>query len=86
MEFEYDEAKSRVNKSKHGIDFKEAEALWLDDQRVEVEARMETERRFVVIGVLEGKHWTAVITYRSERIRISSARRSRIEEVGIYEG
>lgn len=86
MEFEYDEAKSRANKSKHGIDFKEAQALWLDGQRVEVEARTGPERRFVVIGVLEGKHWSAVITHRSGKIRIISARRSRIEEVDIYEG
>ena len=86
MEFEYDEAKSRANKSKHGIDFKEAQALWLDDRRVEVEVRMETERRFVVIGVLEGKHWTTVITYRSRRIRLRSDRRSRLEGVGRYGG
>jgi len=86
MEFEFDEAKSRANKSKHGIDFEEAQALWLDDRRVEVEAQTETEQRFVVIGILGARHWTAVITYRRERIRIISARRSRVEEVGLYEG
>lgn len=31
-------------------------------------------------------HWSAVITYREERIRIISVRRSRMEEVEIYEG
>ena len=30
MEFEFDPAKSAANKDKHGIDFVEAQALWLD--------------------------------------------------------
>ncbi len=30
MEFEFDEEKSLANKEKHGIDFDEARALWLD--------------------------------------------------------
>ena len=31
------------------------------------------------------KYWSAVITYRSDKIRIISVRRSRTEEVNIYE-
>ena len=31
MKFEYDEAKSQANKLKHGIDFVQAQALWLDE-------------------------------------------------------
>lgn len=31
MEFEFDERKSAANKAKHGIDFVEAQALWLDE-------------------------------------------------------
>jgi len=31
-------------------------------------------------------HWSAVITYRGDRIRIISVRRARDEEVAIYEG
>ena len=31
------------------------------------------------------KHWSAVITYHSDKIRIISVRRSRTEEVNIYE-
>ena len=85
MEFEFDKPKSRANKLKHGIDFMEAQALWLDERRVEIEARTGSEQRYVAIAVQNGRHWTAVITYRSERIRIISVRRSRIEEVNIYE-
>lgn len=83
--FEFDEAKSRTNKAKHGIDFIEAQALWLDDLLIEFEVRSETEPRFVVIGVIEGKHYSAVITYRDERIQLISVRRSREKEVALYE-
>jgi uncharacterized protein len=85
VEFEFDEAKSRANKSKHGIDFVEAQALWLDGMLVEVPVRTEDEPRFVVVGMISEQHWSAVLTYRGERIRIISVRRARVEEVAIYE-
>jgi uncharacterized DUF497 family protein len=86
MEFEFDEDKSRSNKAKHGIDFVEAQALWLDDMLIEVPARTQDEPRSVVIGMIGDRHWSAVITYREDRIRLISVRRSRDEEVGLYEG
>jgi uncharacterized protein len=85
VEFEFDEAKSQANKSKHGIDFVEAQALWLDEMLVEIPARTEDEPRFLVVGMVMGKHWSAVITYRGERVRLISVRRARVEEVTIYE-
>lgn len=86
MEFEFDERKSRANKVKHGIDFVEAQALWLDEALVEIPARSEVEQRVLVVGLMGGKHWSAFITYRGEAVRLISARRSRDEEVAIYEG
>ena len=86
MEFEFDETKSRSNKSKHGIDFVEAQSLWLDEMLVEISARTKDEPRFVVVGMISGKHWSAVITYRGDRVRLISIRRARVEEVAIYEG
>jgi hypothetical protein len=86
MEFEFNESKSRANNSKHGIDFIESQALWLDEMRVEIPARTEDEPRFVVIGKIADKHWSAVISYRDDRVRLISVRRSRVEEVAIYEG
>ena len=86
MEFAFDEAKSQANKSKHGIDFVEAQALWFDEMFVEIPARTEDEIRFVVVGMISDKHWSAVVTYRGERVRIISVRRARVEEVAIYEG
>lgn len=86
MDFEFDESKSASNKSKHGIDFLEAQLLWFDEMLIEIPARTTDEPRFLVIGRIRGKHWSAVITYRDDRIRIISVRRSRHEEVKIYEG
>ena len=86
MLFEFDEAKSRRNKAKHGIDFVEAQELWADDLLVELEARSENEPRFVVIGTIGSRHYSAVITYRDDRIRLISVRRSRDTEVALYEG
>lgn len=85
MEFEFDEVKNQTNKTKHGIDFIEAQVLWLDEMFVEISARTEDEPRFLVVGMISGKHWSAVITYRGERVRIISVRRARVEEVAIYE-
>ena len=85
MEFEFDEAKGFANKAKHGIDFVEFQALWLDEMRVEIPARTQDEPRFLVIGRISDKHWSAVISYREWRIRLISVRRSRAEEVAIYE-
>ncbi|MBW1678074.1 MAG: BrnT family toxin [Deltaproteobacteria bacterium] len=85
MEFEFDPGKSDGNKRKHGIDFHEAQALWDDPDMIEIPARTEDEPRFLVIGRIAGKHWSGVITYHGERIRMISVRRSRREEVDIYE-
>ena len=85
MKFEYDPDKSRSNKAKHSIDFEEAQALWADPDLVEIHARTEDEPRFIVIGRIANKHWSGVITYRSDAIRIISVRRSRSEEVKLYE-
>ena len=86
MEFEFDEGKSDVNKAKHGIDFVEAQSLWNDEHLVEIPARTEDESRFVVIGIVAGRHWSAVVTYRGEAVRLISVRRSRDEEEALYEG
>lgn len=83
--FEFDESKSRVNLDKHGIDFMAAQELWTDTDLVEVPARTEDEPRNLVIGRIGDKHWSAVTTIRGDNIRIISVRRSRVEEVVIYE-
>lgn len=86
FEFEFDLQKSASNLKKHGIDFVDAQKLWEDSDLLEVPAKTSDEPRYLVIGRIEGKHWSAVITYRFNTIRIISARRSRDSEVAIYEG
>jgi hypothetical protein len=86
MEFVFDRLKSEKNKGKHGIDFVEAQLIWEDVDRIEIPARTEDEPRYLVIGRIENKCWSAIITYRKERVRIISVRRSRKEEMEIYEG
>jgi hypothetical protein len=85
MEFEFDSIKSDTNKEKHGINFHEAQKLWDDPDLIEIPAKTSDEPRILVIGKISGKHWSGVITYRGEKIRIISVRSSRKEEVAIYE-
>lgn len=84
--FEFDERKSRINKLKHGIDFVEAQALWLDADLDELATRHLSESRWLVIGTIDAAHWTAVVTRRGDRVRLISVRRSRAKEIARYEG
>lgn len=83
--FEFDEKKSLANLTKHGIDFVQAQQLWADPDIVEIQAKSTDEPRSLVVGSIEGKFWSAVITYRGEVIRIISVRPARQAEVEIYE-
>ena len=85
MEFEFDLEKSAANEAKHGIDFDDAQALWGDPWLLEAPARTDDEPRFIVIGRIENRHWSAVCTLRGQRIRIISVRRARKEEIDRYE-
>lgn len=84
-EFEFDENKSKANLEKHGIDFEAAQELWRDPYLLEIQAKSEDEERFLLIGRIEEKHWSAVVTYRGRCIRLISVRRSRKKEVELYE-
>jgi uncharacterized protein len=86
MQFEFDPAKSASNLEKHGIDFDAIQAIWQDVMRIEIPARTADEPRWLVVGQIGGKHWSVVVTYRGDHVRIISARRSRKEEVALYEG
>lgn len=85
MTFEYDLIKSAANATKHGIDFDQAQQLWHDPDHLEIPAKMEGEPRFMVIGKIRERHWSAVVTYRQDAIRLISVRRSRQEEIQLYE-
>jgi uncharacterized DUF497 family protein len=86
MRFAFDESKNRANEAKHGIDFVEAQGLWLDPDLLRLPARSDAEPRFLFIGKIRDQHWSAITTYRGETIRLISVRRSRTREVQAYEG
>jgi len=86
MKFEYDKIKSSINKSKHNIDFEEAQKLWEDPFSFEIPSpQSQDEDRFLVLGQINSKNYTAIITYRNANIRIISVRRSRDKESKLYE-
>jgi len=85
MNIEFDPGKSDTNKIKHGIDFIEAQELWNDIDLLEIPAKTTDEPRYLIIGKIDDKHWTGIITYRKENIRIISVRRARLEEIALYE-
>ena len=82
--FEFDRAKSETNKAKHGIDFAEAQRLWDDSDHLEIPARSTGESRWVVIGQIDGRTWSAIVTKRRGFIRIISVRRARQAEEALY--
>jgi uncharacterized DUF497 family protein len=85
MFFEFDPNKSAENKRKHGIDFEDARRLWRTPGVMEIPARTSNEPRWLLIGKIDENHWPAIITKRDENIRLISVRRSRDEEVALYE-
>ncbi|WP_211224281.1 type II toxin-antitoxin system BrnA family antitoxin [Oceanospirillum maris] len=70
--FEFDENKSQSNLEKHGIDIHTAQGLRNDSDLLEIPANTSDKPRFLVIAMLNGKHWSGVITYRGDHIRIRS--------------
>ena len=86
MKFEWNAAKSAENKAKHGIDFDTAKSIWLDENRIEIQAPYPVEDRTgSLIGRYQGKLWTAIYTMRDDTIRIISVRRAREKEARFYE-
>ena len=85
MNFEWDEKKSRANKSKHGIDFNTATKLWNDQDRIDIRTNFPAENRNALIGKIGDKLWTAIFTRRMDAIRIISVRRARNKETKLYE-
>ena len=85
MTFEYDPVKSAINKTKHGINFDEAQVLWKDDRLLQAPAKTDDEQRFLVIGKIGENHWAAVCAHRGDNVRIISVRRARRQEIDHYE-
>jgi uncharacterized DUF497 family protein len=85
MEFEFDPDKSLTNKAKHEIDFDEAQELWKDGGLAVISAKSDKEARLMAIGMINNRFWSAIHTMRGDVVRLISVRRSRQEEIDIYE-
>lgn len=83
--FEWDPEKDRRNLEKHGIDFAHARALWRGPVLEKLTKSGNDKERYAVFGTIDGLHWTAIVTYRGEKIRIISVRRSRKRGVEEYD-
>jgi uncharacterized protein len=83
--FEFDAEKSVANLAEHSIDFEEAQALWFDTGRYEIPSGEGAEERWLLIGKIGERHWTAIYTMRGDSILIISVRRSRTSEVRDYD-
>jgi len=63
-----------------------SQKLWEDPYAFELPSpQSEDEERFLVLGKINSKNYTAIITYRDKNIRIISVRRSRDKEKKLYE-
>ncbi len=86
--FDFDPDKSAANLAKHGIDFEQAQALWNDARKIglPIYPGADGEVRWIVIGLIGDKLWSAVIAERDSTVRIISVRRSRERERQAYHG
>ncbi|SMC81598.1 hypothetical protein SAMN06297251_10928 [Fulvimarina manganoxydans] len=82
QEFEWDDAKEALNRSKHGIGFDLAMRLFLDADRVTKLDQQNAygEERFVTAGLIEHRLFVVVYTMRGRTIRIISARKANERE------
>jgi uncharacterized DUF497 family protein len=73
--FEWDSAKDRSNRAKHGVAFTEAQAAFFDPRRVIAEDLEHSggEPRYFCFGRVGGSVMTVRFTWRANRIRIFGA-------------
>lgn len=73
--FEWDDAKDRVNREKHGVAFGVAQLAFLDPARVIAEdlSHGDDERRWYCFGMVGGRVLTVRFTWRDGIIRIFGA-------------
>jgi hypothetical protein len=80
MDFEWDEAKNRANRRKHGFDFTFAIRIFDGAVREWDDLRPRSELRRIAVGCVDGLFVAVVYTRRNGRYRIISARPARRNE------
>lgn len=73
--FEWSDLKDIANQAKHGVSFCEAQAAFLDANRIITHdiGHSDEETRYYCLGSVYGRVLTVRFTYRAERIRITGA-------------
>ena len=86
MRVAFDPAKDESNRAKHGVSlgfgariFDDANASIIPTVRIGDE-----EERFKIIGLVDGRLWTAIHVWREDVLRLISVRRSNDSEQRIY--
>ncbi|MEZ2416685.1 BrnT family toxin [Luteibacter sp. RCC_6_2] len=83
--FEWDEAKALRNRTKHGISFENAGRIFLDlFFMTRLDDRVDSEDRYIGLGMVSGKELVVVYALRGESVRIISAREASRYEIFRY--
>jgi uncharacterized protein len=81
----WDESKRKLNLRKHGIDFRDADAIFDNPTVTAEDTRMPyREQRLVTLGVLNGVVVSMTYTERKDDIRIISIRKALKHEARFY--
>lgn len=86
LEFEWDEAKAKLNLEKHRVSFLTAAAIFLNARLERVDDREDYgEVRWIALGRVKTEVYRVVYTWRAENlVRILSAQRASKDEEEIY--
>ncbi len=86
MKYQWDKNKAASNLQKHDIEFADAVSVFSDDLAITIPDNRFDEDRFVAIGMdAFGRILVVVFTWRSEDIRLISARLAERRERKQYE-
>ena len=86
MTDQIDPAKDAINRAKHGLPLLFGVRVFDDDDHLIIPSirPIDGEERFKVVGRVEGRLFTAVFTWRDDRPRFISVRRSNQGEERAY--
>lgn len=87
MDIEFDPAKDASNLAKHGVSLAFEPRVFDDPDHIVIPSirLIDGEERFKVVGLVDGRMWTAVHVHRGEAVRFLSVRRSNEGEQGNHD-
>jgi uncharacterized DUF497 family protein len=86
LEFEWDEAKARINLKKQKVSFLTAAAIFLNERLERIDVREDYgELRWIALGRVDDEVYRVVFTWRGENlIRLITAQKASKDEREIY--